>query len=263
VTTATPSKPIPTHYQDVISKAQAMGWDVERNPSSVKVVPPKGSKIKPFSLSRTTPLVPPQLANTLEKNGFSSAYQDWLKNEGKRETKPEPKATAATKPEKEVRVCPECVEQGVETPFSTTHPPALGVHRRSKHGVAGSSPEAVRKRGVTAAKKGAAKKTAKKAPAAKKTAPAPVPAPRTAVPVPAKQEPLINISGLPVSVAAPLGELLNAISATSGDAEDLQKEVEMLRDFRDQVEAEVSDANKPPVLVVASIHSLVTEIKQK
>jgi hypothetical protein len=264
VTTTTSSKPIPTHIQDVIDKALGMDWDVERTPASVKITPPKNSKLKPFSLSRTTPMAPPQLKNHLDTLGFASVWQAWQRSqngEAKAEPKADAKAKASSKPEKPVRVCPECTAEGLKEPFSTTHPPALGVHRRSKHGILGASSEAVRKREATAAKKAPSKKTAP----AKKAAPAKaatVPAPRTDAPT-AKQEPLINISGLPVSVAAPLGELLSAISATSGDAADLQQEVQTLRDFRDQVEAEVTDGNKAPVEVVYSILSLVKETKRK
>lgn len=258
-------KPIPSQYQEVIDKCDEMDWDVEKSPTSVKVIPPKGSKVKPFNMPRSTPWAPPQLAKNLQENGFLAAYKEF-KDARDGVKKPDAVATAAAKLGKKVRVCEYCEKDPeIKEPFTTTHPPALGVHQRHKHGILGKSAEAARKRDVTAAKKAAGKKVLAKTAAPAKTAAVPsksvVPAPRAAATV--KQEPLINLSGLPVSVAAPLGELIAAVGATSGDAVDLQKEVEKLRDFRDQVEAEVNDGNKAPIKILAAIQDLVQETKQK
>lgn len=269
MSTATTTKAIPTQYQSAMDDADAMGWDVICSDTSVKLTPPNAKKGDQIVLSLTTPMPPPQLHKKLVDEGFVAATQAFERGQKapEAEAKPETeaKATAATKPEKPVYVCPECeAAPDVEEPFTTTHPPALGNHRRAKHGIPGTSAETIRKRGATAAKKAAKKAPAKKAagtPAKKTAAAATVPAPRAAAPA-AKQKPEFNISGLPVSVAAPLEDLLNALSATSGDTEALEQEVKTLRDFRDQVEAEVNDGNKAPIQVVASIHSLVQETKQ-
>ncbi|WP_205526076.1 hypothetical protein [Streptomyces sp. RLB1-9] len=266
MSTATTTKTIPTQYQSAMDDADAMNWDVVCSDTSVKLTPPNAKKGDQIVLPLTKPLAPPQLRVTLVDKGFVAAVQAWEREQGKGEPEPqaEEKATAATKPEKPVRVCKYCEEDPeVKKPFSTTHPPALGVHQRHKHGIMGASSEAIRKRGETAAKKAAKKAPAKKTTPAKKAAAvtAPVPAPRAAEPV-KKQEPLVNVSGLPVSVAAPLGELLNAISATSGDAADLQKEVGTLRDFRDKVDTLVHDGNQTPLKALAAIQDLVQETKK-
>jgi hypothetical protein len=258
VSTATTTKAVPTQYQSAMDDADAMGWDVVCSDTSVKLMPPSGKKGDQIVLSLTTPMAPPQLRKKLVAEGFVAALQAWERGQGKT-PQGEEKATAATKPEKPVRVCPECeADPDVKDPFSTTHPPALGNHRRAKHDILGVSSEAIRKRTATAAKKAAKKAPAKKAAAFT----APVPAPRAAEPV-KKQESLVNVSGLPISVAAPLGELLNAISATSGDAADLQQEVGALRDFRDKVDILVHDGNQTPLKVLATIQDLVEETKKK
>jgi hypothetical protein len=268
--TTTATKALPSHYQSVMDDADDMGWDVVCSDTSVKLTPP-GANVKKgqqIVLPLTNRWAPPQLQKVLSDRGFLSALAAHERAQGKADPKPEPEKQAPAQQDgKPVRVCPECeADPDVKDPFNTTHPPALAVHRSRKHGIAGTSPEAIRKRTATAAKKAAKKAPAKKttpAPAKKAAADtAPVPAPRAAEPV-KKQEPLVDLSGLPVSVAAPLSELLNAFKATSGDAADLEKDVTTLRDFRNQVDELVHDGNKAPVQVVASILNLVEETKQK
>lgn len=202
---------------------------------------------------------------TLVDKGFVAAVQAWEREQGKGEPEPqaEEKATAATKPEKPVRVCKYCEEDPeVKKPFSTTHPRRWAstsatstaswapAPRPSASG--GDGREEGREEGSGEEDHPGEEGRCRHRPGAR---------PRAAEPV-KKQEPLVNVSGLPVSVAAPLGELLNAISATSGDAADLQKEVGTLRDFRDKVDTLVHDGNQTPLKALAAIQDLVQETKK-
>ncbi|MEU9405677.1 hypothetical protein AB0E08_08220 [Streptomyces sp. NPDC048281] len=272
MSTPTITKPLPQHYERTMDDAERINWDVVTTPTSMKLVPPTGKKGSQIVLDLRTPMAPPQLQKKLVDEGFVAALQAWEREQGKQA--PEPKAAPAAaqtapSPEdgKPVLVCSICKANGVPEPYTTTWPQGLGSHKRRTHGVVGTSTKAERRRERTLA----AKPPAKKAPAAaKKTAPAKkaaasaaVPAPRSAVQVGKRQEEPIDVSGLPVSVAAPLTDLLNAVRASSGDAQALQTEVEQLRSFRDQVDELVNDGSKPPVKVVSTIMDLVEKTKQK
>ena len=264
MSTATENKQLPSHYEAVQKKAIAMGWDVERTPTNLKVIPPKGQNLKPFNLTRNPPMAPPQLKKHLETLGFNSVWAAFERNETSQQADAEPKAGESTEPAKktgEKRVCPECVELGREEPFTADTPQGLALHRRRAHGVVGTSPDSVRRR--AAAKKVGApvKKVAQVKPAAA-GAPAAVPAPRAAAAsAPKKDEVLLAVNGLPLSVASPLGDMISAIGAEISAGAELRKEVEALRAFRDRVDELVHDAEVPPIKVVVSIHDLVEQTR--
>jgi chemotaxis protein histidine kinase CheA len=270
---------MPTHYESVMKDADQMGWDVICSDTSVKLTPPSGKKGDQIVLPLTKPLAPPQLQKKLTDEGFAKALAAWeqsqAKQKGAQESKPHADAPAQQGGKQEM-VCPDCVKDGVENPYRTTYPQGMGSHRRKAHGIVGTSVEAVRRRekkaaaAKTSAKKATANKTSakkatpvKKATTAAKPAVASVPAPRTA-PAPVKtQESLVNVSGLPVAVAAPLGEMLTALQTELGNAADLQKEIAPLGEFFDKVDSIVNDANLTPLKALATIQDLVAETKQK
>lgn len=250
-TTTVAIKPLPTHIQAVCNDAVKMGWDVDRNPNSVKITPPKGAKVKPFSLSLTKPPVPPQLQEQLNRNGFNAAAQAWRRDE-----EPQPKdAPQAAKATDDSPVCPECKARGAENPYTSARLQSMAAHRRRAHGVVGESESARQRREKLAA--------SKKAASAKKAAPtaAAVPAPRVEA---APKAPLqINTDLLPNPVAEAVGTLLTVLKETNGDTEALRKENEQLRDFRSKVVELANDGTKAPVQVVATILDLVKETEKQ
>lgn len=257
-------KPLPTHIEAVCNDAEAMGWDVDRSPNSVRITPPKGAKVKPFSLPLGKPPVLPQLKTQLEKNGFNAALQAWKRSQ--EDTPPQqtaemPELDTSGRPLKGadgLYLCPECVKSKAKTPFTSQHPQGMGAHRSSTHNVMGSDRHSSAARKAKAAKKTAPAKKATPA----KTVPAPaVPAPRAEATPSAPLQ--INTDLLPNPVADAVGTLLTVLKETSGDTEALRKENEKLRDFRDQVAELAHDANRPPVKVVAALLDLVEDTKQQ
>jgi hypothetical protein len=268
--TTTATKPVPTHIKSVMDDAHAMGWDVECTPNSVKITPPKGHGVKPFTLSLTKVAAPPVLRPMLSNNGFTSAVSAWKRSKGAEPDGPEPKAEAPSQPEDKdakLMVCPECKEKGVEEPFATSRPATMGAHRNRAHGVAGANAKIVAKRKAkaTAAQRSSpAKKATAKQPPATKTAPAAdatVPGPRPAAEVTSPRV-QVNVDLLPAPVAEALGQFLTAVKDETAGTQALRTEVEALRAFRDQVLAEASDGNQPPVKALANIISLIEQTKQ-
>jgi hypothetical protein len=269
-TTTTELKPLPSHYQAIVDKAMQMGWQVRRSDGSVKIVSPSGRKGSEIVLSLKTPLPQPQLTKLLQQRGFLAVVQAWEREQKTAGKQGEEKPTAPEGKDVKLLVCPECQDSGTKEPYTSTRVQSLATHRRQAHKVVGNSQEAVRRR-EKLAEAAAKTKAVKKAPAKKMTEPVKktpaspaLPAPRAADPAETKgQEPLVNVSGLPVSVTAPLGEMLTSLQAELHKASDLHKEVQPLRDFFDKVDDLVHDGNKAPVQVVASILTLVEETKQK
>jgi hypothetical protein len=248
VSTATATRPS-EHVEHLCEDAAAMGWDVKREANSIKVIPPKGSSVKAFSVSTNPSPAPPQLAKTLSENGFLRAWQAFEREQGKT-SKPAGPAQGSTGAQP--TVCPECVEAGVKEPYTTDRGASMGAHRNRKHGVEGTAKKAVPAKKATAAK-----------PSAKKTAPAKAPAgavtkaPELAATVKAVSQP-VETSGseMPVKVAAAVAALVHAVGSEVGDVAALRAENERLHTFADQVLAEASDGTKAPVQVVANILDL-------
>jgi len=252
VTTA--AKPIPEHIKNVQRDADAMGWDVQTTPTSVKITPPNAKKNQAITISLNPPPAPPQMQAQLAKGGFLAALQAWSREQ-------DGKKQETDQPTDGKRICPECKADGAKEPYTSDRVQSMAAHRRKAHGILGKSAEAVRRREqLAAAKKAAAKKAAPKKPAPKAAVPT-----QRAEPEP-KAEPTaalqVNVDLLPNPVAEAVSTLLTAVKEATGGTDALRKEVEELRDFRNKVVELVNDGTKAPVHVVAFILDLANATEE-
>jgi hypothetical protein len=284
MSTATDTKPLPDHIQNVVDDALNIGWDVVCTPVSVKITPPggrkkgsaafgspRGRKAEQIILSLNPPPAPAQLTVELTGKGFLAAVQAHEREEAAEEAKaeeakaeeaPKEKAAAPVEADASKHVCPECAAAGEDTSYA--RPQSLSVHRRMKHGVIGASKEAAEKRAARAQKNAAAEPKAADEPkkASAKAAPKKVLIPAQAQ-APAAEEAPQLVGKTEHEISTPVSTALAALTYAVGNATaDLQRENRDLRDFRDQVVALASDGTKAPVQVVADILTLSQKTAQ-
>jgi hypothetical protein len=262
---STQPRELPAHIASVVDDAYNMGWSVVVSNTSVKVTPAAGSRVKPFSVSLNPPPVKPQLHQALVKNGFTAALAAWERDNPKEEAKVENNTQELEGSTDGDHSCPECAEAGKPRSFSRAA--ARGIHRRTAHGIVGTSAQALnaaKHRAAkkapkeTAVKKAAAQKAPTKKTAAKKvTVPAQAPAPAV--------ETAPAVTGMPGAVTDAMGALVHAVGKELGDVVELRDENKKLTEFRDQVAELARDGSKAPVQVVSGILDLVeaTEASKK
>ncbi|MFI0967005.1 hypothetical protein ACH4S8_37325 [Streptomyces sp. NPDC021080] len=256
MTVTTPAQtqlpPLPSHIQEAVEAAQRVDWKVVCSLSSVSITP-IGHK-RGISFSLTKPPTAEQVRIQMDRCGIKGALRKLGASETATLPEPEPVHSSAEEDQVEAKklICPECDSD------KFTRPASLASHRSKAHGVAGSS-QSTKERRAARGKTAAAKTAKAPKPAADKAAPPVFEEPaQTNRPV---AEPAFT--GTP-EVTAAAQALVDAVTkAAQSSIAPLQQKIEEqaaeiagLQQFKDDVQAQVSNGHQGPIQTLANIIAL-------
>ncbi|MFJ4902797.1 hypothetical protein [Streptomyces sp. NPDC088727] len=237
--------PVPLWLDKASEDAFRAGWEVVRNPKSINIGP-KGQSRKRISFPLAKPPTEEQVRVQLDRAGLYAALKKLEKDVDDVTTSATSEPLAKEKPKN--LTCPECTKDGFGSPAG------LASHRRTVHGVPGTS--------KTTAERNAAKAAAQETlvPAARKPLVPSEPA-EAASPAPSPWF-------LPAGAAEASPEFAEAIEAlvhvvtkeSQYGLAPLQEKIRQqdvqiteLQEFKDKVQAEVSNFHQSPLQTITNI----------